>query len=951
MYSYNNSFVDKFKHNIRSSGVEKQNQPPSSIGSINDNSAQGVMELSNVTPDYGVSVPMGYTKTGVEKLVNGQEIHCYRLKNGLKVYIAPKESAKTVLNTYVNTGALNEKDEERGISHFCEHMAFNGTKGTDGYMKLGKGDVFRLVYEMGGNTNASTNYAETNYTISIPQFNKGDFEKIVKMQSSMMSNLEMSEEMTEKEHGPVTSEINMYADMPESVATNAAIKNLYNINTTSDDVVAGRVDNILNINSQKVMDYYKNNYYPSNMTTVVTGDVNPDEAIEIIAKNFKGENPISADRRLEKLTPTQKTVRKDIFSPKAVATTGVVCFNGPANNDTKENIAIEAVNHYLFNKKNSVSEKSLDKYNVSVSAAKDKLRTEPGDGTLLSLTYNATEDTSEIALKSIFSNIQNFKTPDEEEMDIIKTALKMKYEQTFDDTEGLNYLIGQNALNNNLGGCTEAINAIDELKPEDLTNAVRKYYDTSKASVAIIHPQTANYDTLNREYNAAKSINFTGHSVDSAVMDKPREPLKLDKILTYKLNNNCKVAISKTNNDIATFSANVTNPVPANTKPGVAEVLADIVRRGNDNIVEIVDKNNITAYAGGSNNNIYYEAQLPVKNIAVSMDIMKKSLFNPEITQENLDKAKKQIKSDLLTTPPSSFDNIKNSLFPNSPRGYSNKDILNNIDNVTIEDVKGLHKYITDNGGFTYSASVPLDKYPNVKTIIDTSLNQVAPLKDVVPREFNDYIPVEKTKVITDESNTAQADVIQAYKFPMKHDPKSQVTYALLNNILSKGDDSGLFNNLREKEKLAYSVSSDIIRTPYKSGVLLCNILTTTDSDDLKKYDNVKRSIEGFNRQINVIKSGEFTDNEFETAKVAIKRELLVAAESPADKVTMLSNGMNSVNGISELNDQFKAIDEITKEDIVNIANEIFSNKPLYSVKASKDTIESNKEFFKQLEN
>ena len=63
--------------------------------------------------------------------------------------IAPVKSPKTFVNTYVNTGAMNEKDGERGISHFNEHMAFNGTLGTDGYMKLGVGDVFRKVSEMG----------------------------------------------------------------------------------------------------------------------------------------------------------------------------------------------------------------------------------------------------------------------------------------------------------------------------------------------------------------------------------------------------------------------------------------------------------------------------------------------------------------------------------------------------------------------------------------------------------------------------------------------------------------------------------------------------------------------------------------------------------------------------------------------------------------------------------
>ncbi|MCD8377685.1 MAG: insulinase family protein, partial [Candidatus Gastranaerophilales bacterium] len=346
MYNYENSYLRSFKGQAGS--VKPPDKPnPRTADISNDVAVSQRNGIQTVTPDYNVSIPARYTKTGVETLSNGQEVHCYKLNNGQQVYIAPKESAGTILNTYVNTGSMNEKDSERGISHFCEHMAFNGTKGNDGYMKLGAGDVFRQVADMGGYTNASTNFAETNYTISAPLFNDDDFEKMVKIQASMMNNLEMSDNMVDKEHAPVTSEINMYSDMPDNIALNLAIKNLYNINTTSDDVVAGTVDNILNIDSKKVMDYYKNNYYPANMTTVVTGDVEPDEAIEIIAKNFRGENPKKPDRKNEPLKPIEKTIRKDIFSNKAVATTGFVCFNGPANNDFKDGMVINAINYYL----------------------------------------------------------------------------------------------------------------------------------------------------------------------------------------------------------------------------------------------------------------------------------------------------------------------------------------------------------------------------------------------------------------------------------------------------------------------------------------------------------------------------------------------------------------------------------------------------------------------------
>ncbi len=916
--------------------------------------SEEVKSLPNVTPDYNVTVPVGYQKLGVEKLENGQEIHCYKLNNGQKVFIAPKEGSTTVLNTYVNTGSMNEKDDERGISHFCEHMAFNGTNGSNGYEKLGVGDVFRKIDKMGGNTNASTSFAETNYTISIPQFKQDDLETIIKMQAAMMNDLEMSKPMVDKEHGPVTSEINMYSDMPDNIALNTAIKNLYNINTTSDDIVAGTVNNIMNVDSNKVMNYYKNNYYPANMITVVTGDVNPDKTIDLIAKNFRGENPTKPERRHETFTPIQHTVRKDIISPKAVATTGVLCFDGPENNNTKDIIAVNALNKYLFNNINSVSKQQLKDYGVEVSAAKDKIRTEPNDSTLLSLTFDSTEDNSEVALKSIYNTIANFKPLSDEEMDTLKTGLKMDYEMQCENSDSLNYMIGQDALAGNFDLCKDAIKQIDSLTSEDLVNALHKYYDLNKVSIAVIHPDKANVSSISENHNKAKSISFTGtEAIQNAnkTTNNEKVPLKTDKIDNYTLDNKVNVALINTNNDVATVSAYLTSPVPANTKPGVAEVLSEIISRGTKEKVAITNKNNVNSFTGASENHEYYEATLPAKNITVGMELMKDTLFNPAFNEETFEKAKNYVKNELLTTQPNAYDNLKNDLFAGTPKGYSNKDILNNIDNVTLADVEGLHKYLTDNSGMTFVASVPMQKYPNMKNVINNELMTLSDGKPLTPKVFNDYTPTEKTKVVTDTANTAQADIIEAFKFPLEHNPKEIATCELMNSILSSGDETGLFNNLREKEKLAYSVRSGFNFSSYKTATIACNILTTTDSPDMKSYDNVQKSINGFNRQINKMKNGEFTDDELATAKLNFKRKLLQATEDSIDKVTSISQGMNSVNGMDEINKQYVEIDNITKDDIVNATNKVFNNKPLYSIRASKDTLDANKDFLSGLEN
>ena len=951
MYNYTNSLSNNLRTAIQKVGENPQSPALNQVAS--QNSSGEIQSMPAVTPDFNVVVPTGYTKTGVQKLRNGQEIHCYKLNNGQKVYIAPSESAMTTLNTYVNTGSMNEKDSERGISHFCEHMMFNGTKGTDNYMKLGVGDVFRKVEQMGGYANASTGHAETNYTISIPQFNKDDFETIVKMQSAMLNNSEMSDSMVDKEHGPVCSEINMYSDMPSTIVQNTAIKNLYNINSSSDDVIAGTVNNVLNIDRNKVLDYMKNNYYPANMSTVVTGDVNPDEAIEIIAKNFRGQNPQNIDRRFEPLKPIEKTVRKDILSSKAVGTTGAICFNGPAYDNLKDNVAISVINRYLFNKKNSKVGTELKDYNVDVHSNIDKFSANPKDGRIITIQYDSTEENSEIALRNIFNNLVNFQPPTQKELDNLKTEIKMVTEKNYENGELLNLDLGNNVLTGNIDNTVNELDALDSLTPQDLVNAVHKYFDINKASVAVIHPDDlANANTINDNYKKAQNVSFKGLEQNNTVSQKSNKlPIKEADVNQYTLNNNLQVAMMNSKNDIADYSLAFKPKFPANVKAGTVSLLTTMLSNRISKFKDFTNNNNISLNVSADENYMVFDAEVPAKNLDASMNLMKEVFANPDLSQENFEEAKKKVINDLMISQPNAYDNSLSTLFPDSPRGYTNKDVLKNIENVKLADVVGLYKYLTDDSSAACSASLPVEKYPEVKIVFDNQLSGLKPMKPVEYHLFNDFKPVEKTKVVTDAANTAQADVVELFKFYNNHSPKSNVANAIVKSILSKGDETGLFNNLREKEKLAYSVYSDLDISQNSSSVLSCNILTTTDSPDMKSYDNVQKSIDGFNRQIGKMINGEFTDEELKTAKMNLKRSLLEQNDMKQDKVMNLSDTMlNSQSGAFSANRMYELIDTITKEDIVNASRNIFSQKPIYSIRASQATLDANKEYLEKLE-
>ena len=162
-----------------------------------------ITELPKVTADFGVSVPQKYSKLGVSELENGLKIHSYRLANGHRVTIVPMEDSPVTVKNYVNVGSMNETDDIKGISHFLEHMAFNGTEGTEGYITLHRGDSFKKIDELGGWTNASTNYSLTDYVNSTPLLDDKDIETQIKVIAAMTEDLKLSSDMIEKEKFPV----------------------------------------------------------------------------------------------------------------------------------------------------------------------------------------------------------------------------------------------------------------------------------------------------------------------------------------------------------------------------------------------------------------------------------------------------------------------------------------------------------------------------------------------------------------------------------------------------------------------------------------------------------------------------------------------------------------------------------------------------------------------------
>ena len=230
------------------------------------NTEQQVTSLSNVTQDYAVRTPIAYSHVEDIKLSDKLTAKCYKLANGQKVVIVPKDGP-TYVKSYVNTGSFNEPDHLRGISHYIEHNLFNGSE------DLGEKVFFDEVNKLGADTNASTSFSVTDYYIKSNLLEDTDLETKIQLHAGMLQSPKFLLEKLEKEKNIVNSEINMCVSEDGNVGFSQTVKNLFNIKSSSLDLIAGTTDNITALTRDDVVNYFKSNYYPANMVTVITGEV------------------------------------------------------------------------------------------------------------------------------------------------------------------------------------------------------------------------------------------------------------------------------------------------------------------------------------------------------------------------------------------------------------------------------------------------------------------------------------------------------------------------------------------------------------------------------------------------------------------------------------------------------------------------------------------------------
>lgn len=225
-----------------------------------------------------------------QPLPRDPQLRVGQLKNGLTYYIYPNQTPKgeAVYRLFVKAGSVNERDDQQGLAHFLEHLAFNGTRHFpgDGIVRFleSRGAKF------GKDLNAHTSFGETVYKLQLPCADPLLVDTTLTILSDWACGLSIAPEEVEKERGVILSEW-LSRGGTQTDNSMKLVMELLNGSLYSRRITIGDTAIIRHCTPQTIRDYYEQWYRPELMAVAVVGDIDANRVEQMIREKFSEMGP------------------------------------------------------------------------------------------------------------------------------------------------------------------------------------------------------------------------------------------------------------------------------------------------------------------------------------------------------------------------------------------------------------------------------------------------------------------------------------------------------------------------------------------------------------------------------------------------------------------------------------------------------------------------------------
>ena len=256
------------------------------------------------------------------------------LPNGLTYYVRrnAEPRARAELRLVVNAGSVLEDDDQRGLAHFLEHMAFNGTRRFEKHQIVDY--LERIGMRFGPDINAYTSFDETVYMLQLPTDSAGVLQTGMQILRDWADGITLDPEEIEKERGVVIEEWRRSRGAGARIG-DRQFPFLFAGSRYADRLPIGQLETLRTFRPETLRRFYQQWYRPELMAVVAVGEFDPAEVEARIREEFGGMRRTEGPARAEAPVPFPDTTRYMVTVDPEVPRTNVgINWMMPAHPDT-----------------------------------------------------------------------------------------------------------------------------------------------------------------------------------------------------------------------------------------------------------------------------------------------------------------------------------------------------------------------------------------------------------------------------------------------------------------------------------------------------------------------------------------------------------------------------------------------------------------------------------------
>ena len=856
--------------------------------------------------------------------VFAQDYSVFKLDNGQTVIIKEiHDNPIVTIDTWIKTGSVNETDANSGAAHFLEHLFFKGTQ------KYPTGEYDKILESKGAVTNAATSKDFTHYYITIPS---RDFQTALELHADQLLNPQIPRKELEKERKVVLEEIAKNNDSPDNKLYQNLIKSFYKIHPYKREII-GDKKVIETITREEILDFYNKWYVPSNMFTIIVGNVDTQQALALVKKEFGGKESVKMKLPPSSIYKMDKGIERQIKIidyDKIKNGYILIGFRGVNAKNTKDTYALDVLGTILGDGRSSklyqaIKEQKQLAYTISAGNSSSK------DDSILFIRANFVPENLDKLEKAIFYEIEKIRNGYLDEQDIF-TAKRIIERDTFyarESTSNITSELGYTtAIYDDTKFYEDYVSNINKVSKEDILRVTKKYLTPDSAVISIILPEEL------------KSSNEKPINNLTQVTSGDEKIIKAQKnIIKYELPNKATLIINQNKlNDIVAMQIFARGGNFLEKKQGTASMVATGMMKGTKKysaleLSQTMEQNGIEIAPSADSDYFRIALKTTKNDLPLMFDILNEIVNNASFNPQEIEKIKlekmhaiKQIRDNPSRL---AFETFRTNFWKGTAYGVTGFVMEKTLPSISRDDILGYYTEIF------YPENLVISVNGNVNDReIAAQLSKIFNGKQGRIFDYSKYIdqfkPLSENKTVKEAKDSEASWLILGWMTDGVSNKKDLAVLQVINSILGTGMSSRLFSNLRDEQGLAYQVGSSLSANIEK-GAFAVYIGTNPNTAEHSKNELLK--------QINILKKEFVSDKELSEAKDKIMGNFILAQETNGEKAATLGLFEASGRGFEYINEFPALIDSVSASDIIRIANKYLDAPYMFVIVGPQKTI------------